>query len=91
MRIQLDLDEKNMRLLEDLKKATGLRTHKDLFNNAITLLDWAIRQRSTGCIIAALDESNKTFRELQMPALEFAAPRAIAAAGQAVREFADRE
>lgn len=73
MRIQLDLDEKSMKLLDNLKTAIGVKTHKELFNNAITLLDWAVRQRSNGYVIAALDDENKTFRELQMPALEHVA------------------
>jgi hypothetical protein len=74
VRIQLDLDEKGLQLLDNLKSVMGVKTHKELFNNAVTLLDWAVRQRSNGYAIAALDEQNKTFRELQMPALEHVAP-----------------
>ena len=73
MRIQLDLDETGMKSLEELKELTGSKTHKDLFNNAITLLDWAIAQRKEGRIIASLDEKDKNYKELQMPALERAA------------------
>jgi hypothetical protein len=73
MRIQLDLDEVGMKLLDELKAATGSKTHKELFNNAITLLDWAISQRQSGRIVASLDESSKNYKELQMPALEYAA------------------
>ena len=75
MRIQLDLDEVGMKLLDELKAATGSKTHKELFNNAITLLDWAISQRQSGRIVASLDESSKNYKELQMPALEYAASR----------------
>ena len=73
MRIQLDLDEKGVKLLDRLKITTGSRTHKELFNNAITLLDWAISQRQSGRIVASLDESNQNYKELQMPALEYSA------------------
>lgn len=75
MRIQLDLDDDGMRLLERLKKATGAKTHKELFNNALTLLEWAVNQREKGRVVASLDESTETYRELQMPALEYAASR----------------
>ncbi len=76
MRIQLDMDNEGMRWIEELKGATGLKTHKDLFNNSLTLLDWAVQQRQEGRIIASLDERNKDYKELQMPALERAASRA---------------
>lgn len=73
MRIQLDLDEASAKWLEELKEATGSKTYKEFFNNAITLLDWAIRQRHSGRIVASLDEASKNYKELQMPALERAA------------------
>ena len=72
MRIQLDLDETGMKWLDSLEKATGTRTHKELFNNALTLLEWALTQRRMGRIVASLDESSKNYKELQMPALEYA-------------------
>jgi hypothetical protein len=82
MRIQLDLDDAGVEVVEGLKEATGSKTHKELFNNAITLLDWAVKQRQDGRIIASLDESNENYRELQMPALENAARQAsLARAG----------
>lgn len=68
-------------MLEELKAATGSRTHKELFNNAITLLGWAIEQRQNGRIIASMDESNRNYKELQMPALEFAS-RVLEGAGR---------
>jgi len=73
MRIQLDLDEEGMKWIEELKEATGLKTHKELFNNSLTLLDWAVHQRQRGRIIASLDERSRDYKELQMPALERAA------------------
>ena len=75
MRIQLDLDEEGMNLVERLKTATGSKTYKELFNNALTLLDWAIRQRHEERKIGSFDEQNKNYRELQMPALEHAATK----------------
>jgi hypothetical protein len=73
MRIQLDLDDTGVELLDRLEKATGSRTHKEFFNNAITLMDWAVRQRQAGRIIASMDERDENYKELQMPALENAA------------------
>ncbi|MGB8886381.1 MAG: hypothetical protein WCC87_06625 [Candidatus Korobacteraceae bacterium] len=73
MRIQLDVDRQYVQLLNRLEEETGSRSHRELFNNALTLFDWAVKQRVEGRKIASLDEDEKSYRELQMPALEFAA------------------
>jgi len=73
MRIQVEFDDEAMRQVEDLKQLTGLKTYKDLFNNGIALLWWAANQRRNGRAIASVDEEQREFKELQMPALEYAA------------------
>jgi len=73
MRIQLDFDPQGLKMIEELKTQTGLKTHKDLFNNALTILNWAIHQRMAGRTVASLDEQNENYRELQMPVLTHAA------------------
>jgi hypothetical protein len=77
MRIQLDVDDNGVQLLDWLKEKTNSKTQKELFNNAITLLTWAVNQRAQGRIIASLDEQNESYRELQMPALEYSAPKPV--------------
>jgi len=76
MRIQIDVDENGIHLLDSIKQATGVTTYKDIFNNAITLFEWAIRQRVEGRVIASLDERTKRYKEMTMPALEDAVRRA---------------
>lgn len=71
MRIQLELEDTG--LIDRLKHSTGVKTHKDLFNNAVTLLAWAVRQVERGRIVASVNEKTEDYRELQMPALEHAA------------------
>lgn len=80
MRLQLDLDDSGVQLLDELKEATGLRTNKELFNTAITLLEWAVKQRQRGRIIASMDEQDKNYREVLIPALEYAAKQHAPAA-----------
>ncbi len=72
MRIQLDFDKEGSKWLKLLEKATGARTHKEFFNNAMTLFVWAIEQRQDNRIIASMDEQSGAYKELQMPALEHA-------------------
>jgi hypothetical protein len=73
MRIQLDLDPPGVKMIEELKRQTGIKTHKDLFNNALTILSWAVRQRMAGRTVASMDEQSENYRELQMPVLTHAA------------------
>jgi hypothetical protein len=79
LRIQIEVDENGIQVLDSIKQATGVNTYKDIFNNAITLFEWAIRQRVEGRVIASLDERTKRYKEMTMPALEDAVRRANAA------------
>jgi metal-responsive CopG/Arc/MetJ family transcriptional regulator len=69
VRIQFELPEDKVRELEALMREAGITTRKDLFNNALTLLEWAIREKRAGHAIVSLDEGNKRFKELVMPIL----------------------
>jgi hypothetical protein len=73
MRIQIVVDDSYREILDDLKRMTGLSQWQDLFNEMITLFNWAVRQRLEGRIIASMDEKEENYRELQMPSLERAA------------------
>jgi hypothetical protein len=89
MRIQIVVDDNYRDMLEELKRATGISQWQDLFSEAITLFNWAVRQRLEGRIVASMDEQEENYRELQMPSLERAAaygkkhPAAHAAAEEA--------
>ena len=48
----------------------GIKTRTELFNNAMTLLRWAIRQRREGRAVASIDFDTERFRELEMPIFE---------------------
>ena len=76
-RIQLQIDETGVEKLSWLRLATGCRTLREIFNNAITLLDWAVKQRMAGRTIAAVDEAKDEYRALEMPALNYAADHPI--------------
>jgi hypothetical protein len=69
-RFQVEIDENQMRELEQLAELGGLRTKKDLLNNALTLLKWAARQKTQGNAILTFDRDAGVYRELEMPFLE---------------------
>jgi hypothetical protein len=72
IRIQLELSESRVRELENLMDETGLATKKDLINQALTLFEWAIREKRAGRMIASVDEASQKYKEVLMPALEHA-------------------
>ena len=70
VRIQLDLPEEQVKELDELMRETNITTRKDLFNNALTLFQWAVKAKRAGRMIASIDEEKGTSKELVMPALE---------------------
>jgi hypothetical protein len=70
VRLQIEVDEHLMAELDRLGKLGGLRTRKDLMNNAFTLLKWAVRQRVEGHAIASVNEREGVYKELEMPFLD---------------------
>lgn len=71
VRIQLDLPDDRVKELDTLMENTGLSTRKELFNNALTLFEWAVREKRLGHMIASVDDDAKKMKELVMPSLEF--------------------
>jgi len=70
MQIVVEIDETRIGVLERIRENAGLHSYRDVFNNSLTLLDWAIRQRAAGRIVATLDETNHSYKELAMGALK---------------------
>lgn len=71
-RLELAFDDEGTELIEELKLLTGLKTNKDLFNNAITLFDWAVAQVIRGRTLVSLDEQKADPQYLVMPSLQHA-------------------
>ncbi len=75
-RVQLDLAPAQLERLNWLMEACALDTRKELFNTALSLLEWAVIQTRNGRGIASIDRSAKHIEELVMPALSDAARNA---------------
>lgn len=75
MRVQFEMTDQEFKTFEWLEKMTGSKTHKDLLDNALTLLEWAVEQVLQQRMVASFDPANKSYRELTMPALRHAALR----------------
>jgi hypothetical protein len=70
VRIQLEMPDDQVADLDALMAETKIRTRKELFNNAITLFDWAVKQKKAGLLVAAINQSQGQVKELLMPSLE---------------------
>ncbi len=68
-KIQIELSEEKVEELDVLKRELNLRTKKELFNNALSLLKWAAKEVKSGRIIASMDEESQKYKELCMPIL----------------------
>ena len=77
VRIQIDLAETRVRELEELMRVCDIATKKELFNNALTLLEWAVREVRKGNSIASVNEEEERYRHLEMPVLSNAAARSL--------------
>ena len=75
IQLHFDIDEEWLRELEELRSLGGLRTKKELLNNALTILRWAARQRLNGRTIVSVG-ADGTEREFEMPYLEAVASSA---------------
>jgi hypothetical protein len=75
VRFQFEIDQAQLDEVKELAKAGGLRTKKDLFINALTLLQWMVDKKAKGFTIIARDETGRV-QELQMPFLEAVASSA---------------
>jgi metal-responsive CopG/Arc/MetJ family transcriptional regulator len=81
-RIQLELPEERLHELEQLMEQTGTNTKKDLLNDALTLFEWAVKERMTGRTIASVDEQQQRYKEVVMPSLERAVKAACSSAAR---------
>ena len=75
-RFQFDVKESRVPEIKALMEDIGADSNRELFNNALTILEWAVGEVKNGNTIASVNEANQIYRELQMPALNTAASRA---------------
>ncbi len=75
MRMQFEIPDDRYRELETLIKEAGFKSKADFFDNAIALFKWTVKHAKKGNIIAAVDEREHKYIELQMPYLDRVTPQ----------------
>ena len=69
-RYQFDAPPVTATRIEEMKELIGARTNGEIFDNALTLLDWAITNAQDNRLIASMSEDERSHRLLTMPAIE---------------------
>ena len=70
MRMNFEMPEDRVNELKALQAETGSDSMKELFNNALTMLEWAIKEVKRGNDIAAVNEAENVQRVFVTPLLE---------------------
>jgi hypothetical protein len=66
-RVQLELFENEVDEIDRLSVVCGVRTRADLFNSAIALLKWSVREIESGNEIASINRNSDNFTVMHMP------------------------
>ena len=70
MRIQLEISESKSKQIKAIMEKADFKTYSELFNNAVTLMQWSIRQIEEGRLILSVDQVSGKEKELVMPLLQ---------------------
>ena len=75
MRIQLEFPEEKVHELKVLMAKGDIKTYHELFNNALTLAEWTMKETEQRRIIVSMDEGSGRIKQLVMPFLQSAAAK----------------
>jgi hypothetical protein len=79
-RLQVSLDDEDLALIETIQELCKLKNKSEVIQEALMLLGWASVQASNGMTIAAVDQENNRFKEVETQALQRARSRKVRAA-----------
>lgn len=75
MELRMELDD---RVMSRLKDALGAKRNVDVVNNALTILNWAIREMEDDRVVFSADQDGRNIQKLMLPDLEFARMKKMA-------------
>lgn len=67
VRLQFEVNEDRLEQIDHLMRKLDHKRRAELFNHGLSLLNWVIKEREKGRIIASMDEENGTYKELEIP------------------------
>lgn len=69
-RLQITVDKEDLDLIDKIQKLCKLDGKSEVIQEALVLLGWAAAATNDGLTIAAVDETNNKFREVETKALQ---------------------
>ena len=69
-RLQFNVSESMNDELAELMGKYSMKSKTELFNNSVTILNWASKQLEQGRIVGSIDPQTDSYRELSMPIFE---------------------
>jgi hypothetical protein len=77
-RLQFLVNDEMLSEIDTLVETTGLKTRTQLLNTAVTLFEWAVREKRNGRIIASMDEETGRYKEIELSGIPATAPSTVA-------------
>jgi hypothetical protein len=71
VRIQFDVRRAQLSIIDQLVEECGLSSKKELFNNSMALMKWAVQETKKGRRIASYGVENDDIEMVALPALDF--------------------
>jgi hypothetical protein len=75
VKLLLELDESAAEALSTLERSTGMNLSR-IFSHALSLMLWVVAQKEAERIVATVDESRRSYRVLDVTALDRTRSRA---------------
>ena len=70
MRINFEFTEDQVKELKALQQKIGSTSMKEMFNSAMSILEWSVDEKIKGHEIASLDPNSNNYRILVTPILQ---------------------
>jgi hypothetical protein len=70
VRIQFEITDDKALALSQMMVEAEIQTHRELFNVALTLLNWAMNEVKSGRVVASVDLDANVYSKLVIPVLD---------------------
>lgn len=71
--LELDVSDSTAKRLRDIRRLLGLRTTREVLQNALVILCWMASEKQQGRTIVSVDRETGAQKELDLPSLKHAA------------------
>jgi hypothetical protein len=75
--LELNISDSTVERLHGIRRLLGLRTSRELFQNALVILCWIASEKQEGRAIVSVDRKTGAHKELTLPSLKRAAKNPI--------------